>query len=459
MRKVLRWAVVVALAGFAALGGASWFAARHLTVDRLVAEAEKEINSRVQIGSMEVSLFQVPARIVLRDVILAPRDGQEAKPYPERAPLAGGPVEVKEVRLAVSLAQLLARRIDIREFAFEEPRLGIVLDEEGNNSLDELLRSPGGGKSGKSGVPAAPPGGGGESLNVYQQGFLARIDGVRSTGGEVDLEIAKTRLRLLLHDVDVRLDAIEVDPAALAETNAARLSLAGRLEVRSTKRDLLYGRLDFDGPARVKLFNPATGDLDPEVSADLALGEESYLNAEIPVVRKAWKAVQLLEKLGVKVDDLPPRADFGRSRSLAVHYFADRFTLEKPISLWFDDWELAVVDGTWIQTESDQHAGSAELVASERLSNGFRSKIGEGLSYLPKEIYPEVLGMVEGELLRDGRLVVEIASAGDLSDPDVSALNMVPDVGDLVKAAAGRVSGGQLEELAEGLLKKLLGGD
>jgi hypothetical protein len=337
----------------------------------------------------------------------------------------------------------------------------VELREDGTTSLEELLGSPE--------VPtAAPPevvlpsreSGDGDSLNIHRSAFLARVEGVRIEGGSIDLIIDKTKLRVRLRDLDAVLDAIEVNPAALSETNEARLRLETRVEIESARRDgLRYALLELDGPATVKLFDEHTGDLDPDVTADFAIGGDSHLNAEIPVIEEAWETMQLLEKLGVVLNDLPARADFGRSRSIAARYYRDRLTLLKPISVLFGDWEVALIDESWVQLGTGKHAVAAEFLASGRLSASLWEAMTGWFDLLPNEVRPEVATEVRKAWFRESRLVAEIVSAGDLSDPKATVLNKFPDVREIAAKAASRLARERLDRLADDLLEKLGDGD
>jgi hypothetical protein len=217
-----------------------------------------------------------------------------------------------------------------------------------------------------------------------------------------------------------------------------------------------YGLLAVSGPAAVKLFDPATGDFAPDVMADLELGEESYLAMSIPAIGQAWEKVGKLAMWGLKLGGLPDRATFGRSRSMAVRYAEERLTILEPLSLWAGDWELAVLDGTWIQMETEAHALGSELVASGKLSGKFRRQLDKGFGYLPKEIRPVVTAEIEQLWFRNGRLVAQVTSAGTLSEPDVSVLNKYPDVGELVRKAGSKAGKEALQDLGGSLLEKLL---
>ncbi len=454
MKKVWKWlirivvAVVLLVVGAVVVAG--WMASRYLTPEAVVEAVEKELNARMDVGGLE---WKMPAKLVLRDVKLGARDEWAGKSLEGRPEMADAAIEAKEVRVAVGLAGLLRKRVEVKEFVLVEPKVRMVMLEAGGNSLEPLFREPGGDAPPEEGVEEDIKGAG--SLNVHSHGILAELEGVALKGAEVELTIEKSGLVLAFSDWDAELDRIEVDPSALETTNTARLRLRGTMTIDSVKGGR-YGVLAVDGPAEVKLFDPATGDFAPDVTADLELGEESYLAMSIPAIGQAWEKVGKLAMFGLKMGGLPDKATFGRSRSMAVRYAGERLTMTEPLSIWAGDWELAVLEETWIQMETEEHALGSELVASETLSGKLKGQLDKGFGYLPKEIRPVVVAEIDKLWFRDGRLVAQVVSAGNLSDPDVSVLNKYPDVSDLVKKAGKDAAKEELKDLGGALLKKLL---
>ena len=456
MKKVWKWvlrivvAVVVLVVALVLVAG--WMAGRHLTPEAVVQAVEKEFNLRMELGGLEWKVAGMPASLVLREVKLGARDAWTGTPLKDRPALTGAAIEAEEVRVAVGLSGLLRRRVEVKELALVKPRVRMVLFEDGGNSLESLFEKPGGddGEDDGDGKRISA-----RSLNVHSHGILAELEGVALRQAQVELTIEKSGLVLAFTDWNASLDRIEVDPSALETTNTARLRLSGRMAIESV-RGGRYGLLAVSGPAAVKLFDPATGDFAPDVMADLELGEESYLAMSIPAIGQAWEKVGKLAMWGLKLGGLPDRATFGRSRSMAVRYAEERLTILEPLSLWAGDWELAVLDGTWIQMETEAHALGSELVASGKLSGKFRRQLDKGFGYLPKEIRPVVTAEIEQLWFRNGRLVAQVASAGTLSEPDVSVLNKYPDVGELVRKAGSKAGKEALQDLGGSLLEKLL---
>ncbi len=460
MKKHLKWLkrLVIALVVLVVAGGLGlgWLVGRLVTEDGVVAAVEEELNARVELGELEIRPWGMPARVVLRDLKLAPRDAWVGKPLAERPRLETAPVEVGEVRLAVSLGPLLKRRIEVKEFVFEKPRVAVTVFEDGGNSLELLFESPDRPKRKKK--RERKGGGVGGALNVHEVGMLAQIEGVAIRNGIATVTIEKSGLVVSISDWTMELDQIEVDPEALETMNTARMRLSGGITMDAKNGERL-GYLHIDGPAEARLFDPRTGNFALEFGSDLRLSDDSYLSARVPAVDEAWRKLQKLTNLGLDLGGIPERAHFGRSQSVAVRYGGGRVTVEKPLSMWFGDWELALLEGAWVQTGESTHAAAAELLASAKVSALLKRQLDKALSYVPKEVRPEVVAGVENLWFRDGRLVAELVSTGDLSDPDVTILNKYPDLKKIIKEAGETLGKEKLKDLGGSLLKKLFDDD
>lgn len=455
LRKCLQLGLALFLLGAIGVIALSLLARKYVSPEELVRLAEGELNSRVHIGSAELSLFRFPATITLREVGLAPRDQEVGKPLSERAPFpSGAPVQLEEARLSVSLLALLRQRVEVSEFFFEKPSFEIVLREDGGNSLEDLLKKPGDRKEdGQGSDKKKAESLNSNSLNVHAHGFFARLQGVGFAQGSLDLTIEKTGLRIRARNLTALLDDIDIDPAAIEETNSARLHLAAQVELESAKHSVIYASLGLEGPAEVQLFDPVSGDLDLDLVADLKLSDSSYLNAAIPAVQSAWSTLKALEAVGIRVGDLPERATFGRSKSVTVHFHRERFTIQKPISVWYGDWELAILEKTWVQADQSLHAGELELVAEERLSSKLRTQIGKGVSGVPKGYREILIDEMDKVWFREKRLLARIGTEGELSNPDVDLHNKLPDYRSLLKRSGEKF----LKEKAGDLLDNILG--
>jgi len=448
------------VAGLVVLGiGANLMINRYLSEAYLEEQIEAAINSKAEVGSVKLSLLSSPARLTLKDVRLSAKSGDT------RA--GNSHVSVEEVDLKVNLWSLLEKKIEINEMTIRGAHVTGSVYKKGGSSFAVLFESPkkakkrlekeSGGKSVEKPVtstkPDAPTPKESGGLNAFdQEAFVASLGGFYLKDSSVDITIEKSGLRIRGEEINISLGSLSIDPRRLQDTDTAKVKLSMHLLLDSTE-GWQYANVFLKGGAVARVFNPESGDMEPDVEADLNLGDESSINTRIPVIKEAWKELEKLRKIGIKVGPLPEKATFGRSQSLAAHYHQGLVTVQKPLSLWLADWELALLDGSWVQTETDQHEIQAEVLASQNLSDSFHGLISKGVDYLPREIRKSLVLEMEKNLFRDGRFFVKIQSSKDLSRPKIRLVDGVPDFG----KAAEKAGKDLLLKKAGGLLDGLFG--
>ncbi|MEO1857817.1 MAG: hypothetical protein ABGY95_10720 [Rubritalea sp.] len=399
-----------------------------LTKEFLVEEIEDSIDSRVQIGSFDVSLFSVPAKATLQDVILAERDNSAYRKvtYSERIPLTEGVLMCKEVSFEVSLWDLLSRKISVEHFVLDGLHAKVKLHEDGTNSLDSFFKN-----AVEEDAPVEEP----QSFNARDKDeFVTHLKSISISNVSFDLTIEKTGVFIQGQDYSIELEDIKVDPSALELVNQAQLKLAGNLEVfDSASKTLKYGEIGLRGNAETQLFDPSTGDLDPDVTLDLDISDSSYLTTKVPYIEKVWAFGKKLEKYGINFGTLPEKAGFGRSRKIAGRYKRGRVDVTQDLSIVIHDWEVAVNDKSWLNSASEQHEFFLDLSASQKSSQSLVGHIDRLLKNVPKEIRGGIAEEIKSKWLVNDKLTLSLHSEGALSKPKVKTLTVLPNVDDLIK--------------------------
>lgn len=425
---------------------------RFISEDYIAEKIEESINSDVEIGGLDFAVFNSPANLTLKNVSFTPKSGGDA------------PIRVKEISLSVGLMDLLKKHIDLSSIIIRGAKVSVTFREDGSNSLEELFedadlaerskkkKSP----APKKTVPDAPVAiEEGSGFNAFDQAdFVATLGRFKVEDSQFDIILEEMELQLHCTDVNLDLSSIKIDPKKLYETNSANLTASLSIGIDSMK-DGHYGDLHLSGASKTTIFNPETGEVEPNVMGDVSLSDESWLNTRVPVVAEAWEKLSVLEKIGVNVSELPEKAVFGRSKSIAVHYHLGKFTVLKPISIWVGDWEIAALAQSWIQTQTDEHMIQAELLASEKSSRRFYELIEKGMKQLPAKVSKKVTQDIRSQLLRDNRILVAVQSSGDFSKPKVRPTGKVVDYTGALKDAGQDYLEDKAEDLLKGLLKKL----
>jgi hypothetical protein len=415
-----------------------------ITKEFLVSEIEESINSEVAIGDVDISIFSLPANVTLHDVSFAPKDGDAN---------LEAPIKIEEVSLSVGLWGLLLKHVDVTNITIRGADINGTYHEDGGTSFDKLFEAPEEKK--KQSKDDGKEDGEGGGFNVFdQEEFVTTLGGFNIENSRVTVVLESMGVRLQCLDVNMELSSIKIDPNKLAETNSAKLKVYSHLRIDSTK-GWKYGDIYLSGESTSRIFNPTTGDIEPDVVGDFSLSDKSWLNTQIPFITKSWKYLSVLEKVGIKVTALPEKATFGRSEAIAVHYHLGKVTVKKPLSIWVGDWEIAALEDSWLQSETDQHEIQCELLASKKSSVYFRSLILKGLGLFPDQVVALVAKDVENRLFRDQRLLVSMKSSGDFSDPKIRPVGEIMDFSDVAEEAAKKL----LKEKAKGFLNGFLGGD
>ena len=417
-----------------------------VTKDLLKQEIEKSINSNVSIGEFELSILSYPATITLKDVRLMPKAG---------SPAADSPVKIGEVSLSLELWALLQKHIVVTNITIRKAEITTTYYEDGSTSLQAMFESPDKKKRKRRGEKKVKQRGpkkqGG--FNAYdQEEFIATLGGLFIEDANVKIILEGMGLRLLCDDVDIELSSLTFDPKQLAVSNEAKVKIRGHVRIYS-EQAIQYAELYVHGVSTAHIFNPASGDAEPDVRGEFNLSDESWINTQLPVITRSWNHLAVLEKVGIKVAKLPEQATFGRSKSVSAHHHQGKVIIEKPLSIWVGDWELAVLGGARLDTKTDQHKIRAELLASQSASETLKPLVFTLVDSLPEQIRETVGGDLKQDLFRDDRLLVKIKSSGDFSDPKVRADGKIVDVSKATKEAAKEFFKQKAGGILDGLLK------
>lgn len=405
-----------------------------LTKNVLVGMIEESIDSRVEIGALEVSLFSFPAHVELKDVVIGERDAyaNDEVAHDDRPKLGGGVVRVDSVICDVTLGDLLARRIRVEEFDLKGLHAKAVIYEDGSNSLDALFDEPPKTKKRKDRERKEK----GFNAKDHEE-FVTELKRVRVADCGFEVVVEKTGLIIVGEGVGFDIEDIRVDPNALEQINEARISMKGRLFVFSNDVERVkFGELGYSGSARARLFHPVSGEFEPDMDLNLQITEDSYVSTEVPYVEKVWAVTEKLDKLGLAKMRLPERVGFGRGRELKASYRKGRVDLLAPVSLEIEGWNLGVGAGSWFQTGDETHEFRGELVASEKVGDWVKGRLDSFVKLAPKELRRGLKEELIESLWVNNRLTLQVGTHGLLSDPKVDFKNSLPDLKDVAKKAA-----------------------
>ncbi len=440
--------VVLVLAGAAA---ASWWILRQFGPETWVAQAESQWNCRAQIGDVDLRLLARPATLVLKDVHLAKRDSEAAKPLGERKAFAEGEadIHVAELRLDVRLEDLLNRRLHVEDLRIVRPAIRETLDAKGSSSLEAIFRKPATNATAAQKAPAPKPdvpkpaaplaneelprGAGGFSFALAK----AAIEDGALTLNAKDNVIEITRLGFRVGGIDLE----QLKPGTeLAAELEAHLRVTGLTRIEGAKRQAELAVLDLRGTGSVAPLDAKTGRWKPNTLLNLSLAKGSVLAGQQTLGDAAGSELRKLQEFGIDLSPVRIGGPLQQDTVIAGRWVGGAFILREQALFVFPEYEVALEPKCWLDTVNDRHEFDVRLTCGpelqQRLHQGMaKAKLGESVAR----------GLVTALADERGRLTFDIESRGPLSDPKVR-----PKTDRVLK---NLMSGQGLGDLLKGLLR------
>ncbi len=425
----------------------------YVSKDYFVELIEESINSRVEIGEVDFSWVN-PTSIKIHQVRLAERDSlvEEKVAHDKRPKLKHSAIYLETLGLQVSLADIFERKVDVSEIFIAGADIELVMLKDGSMNLSHLFQKPEGEEDEETKSKKQKDSEKEEvkSFNAKDQSeFVTLLRRAEIKDSEVSIVIEESGLRVNVSGLNLLTKDIRVDPNALDTVNQASIELSGELAMHSQKGHQ-YGQIGFSGPMVVELFNAQTGEIEPEASVEFRLSSDSYLNPAIPVVQKVWSKLDVLEKVGLKVGEMPDRIHFGRQRQLSANYHQGLAELNADIALTVKGWEVAVLQGGWANIPQSKHTVKAELVAPKDHSEKLGGWIDDALAKVPGSSRQQVREDFFGEWFNGNeQMALQVSASGDLSKPKVKLANTLPDMKNILKTAGKETLKKELNKLLD----------
>ncbi len=397
---------------------------------------EDEIRADVEVGRVKLSLWS--QELSLLGVSLHPRGKADL----------GTEVLVAEIRLGVKFWPLLLRRIESTSFVISEPVVRMVLGEEGDLSLEDLFRKPYEKneeedkddeevKRGKTPEEDS-------ALDARESVWLTKVEEARIEQGRVELLLVKENLTVGIKDFSLTVTDLQFDPEDLTTLNHIQLELSGLVDLHDGERTRLL-HLELAGAGEGKLFDERSGDFDADIVSDLSLGERSYLNPQIAIVRKVQTYLDRVSDLGGALDQLPEEIGFGRGHRLITRYYDDTLIFQNPLEIAVAGWGTRVAVDSWIALDNGEHVIEMEVLLGHHVD----SAVSGLVDVLPDRIR----SLAVDQLFDGGSPALRLTSTGRLKSPDIQLQNPLLEKDDLEDVIEKEVN--HLKEGAEDFLKSL----
>ncbi|MFM7181821.1 MAG: hypothetical protein ACKO2G_10215 [Verrucomicrobiales bacterium] len=443
----------------------------------LVDRLEAEMNARVEIGSVSLSLFSSPARVEMRDVRFGERDvsADNALKLKDRPAMERSILSASSLKLAGSPWSLLKKEFNITEIVIDQAGADIRVRETGGMNLTKLFRTPEivGGKpnpkikfkpivsedpvnAGAEGEAADPP------MKVDDVPFAASIKSFLITGARAQALFKKSGRFFDVSDLRFEVTDLDVDPANLATRNKGRVRISGSMLIAKPEESLEYARLHILGEGDIIPFDPATRAMNPTINGRLTFGKESVISY-LPSLAKINKKLETLKKVGINIGDkLGTSVDLPDENWVDFEYSNGVFRMLTPLHARAQKIEIEVEPGGYIHTATNDHFFRVILVGNQTLSDRMRAQVVEKADVLPSgKARDEFLKELMDSFFLDGRFRPICVSSGEIGDPEVELENKMPDLGKYLKGVLGDIgidpeTQKDLEEAGSKLLESLL---
>lgn len=506
----LGWKLVIrVLAGllvllFLAVGGLRVWVGHRLSADAIVAEMERNYNSRVEIGSRTLRVFSSwPARVEIDTVRMSPRDelADRGVPASQRPPLSEGvqPLRLDRAVVRMNLPDLIRGNLDIREVEFTGLRAVVLLAEDGDNigplfDKPELINGEPNPKlverrlreeqrerereerrqARRDARDQARAEGTYEEWRAQDDAereqrrereeeeekedrdnpFMAEdlkmrllIDQGEITDAEISILTEDGATGFMLDEMRFGVSKVDVDPDALDVFNRAGLEVEGRLLVLAMRSGREIAEVRFTGEGPMRPFELGEGSWLPDIELEVALLEGSRF-AGLPMFESLGKWFEVLATAGLSITGLDLAGGLVEDARTKVHYHDGLYTFIRRFDLVFENYRITIRGGAWINGSTKEHrirgAFHGDKDWTEQTLGGIERFVRGLAGRSAAERFMNRVGEIV--LDEDGRFRLDFTSQGSLSDPSVKIDQQLPDLRDAARDAGRDV------------LRNLLGG-
>jgi hypothetical protein len=442
---------------------------RYVDKGFLVQQIEENINARVHIDDVTLTLFTWPPSLRISGFKVAPRDEYVGRPLAERPPLADAPLKVDMAYAELVPGALLQKNFLPRVIRFIGVDVQESVSPDKGSALEKLFVRPGAAAvaTTDSAVPQAipvqpaPPVVANEPPPALPvQGEAAPQSSQPTRFALQEISIEQGRFRVTNQSADARFDGeisdfnlfiteIDIDPADLGGHNhlkvrlGAKAVLDGVAQIGGRMQQVRFADMRVNGEGNVNPIDPATMSWSPAAMLKLVIDRVSILGGHMTIGDAAGDQLEKLMKYGIDLRGI--RIGGPLSQDLAVNVLArnQQITFLDNANLVLPDYAVTVKRDSWINFAKDDQGLSTRLYCGpalkEQVVRGVAARgLGDTISRM----------IVDGFSDDQGRLSFDLTITGTLSHPQVK-----PDIQRRLEGLLG----GDLEEKAKGLIDTFKG--
>jgi hypothetical protein len=465
----------VLLAVAAPLGGV-WWLRRYVNKERLTLETEKNINARVQIDDVNLSILSWPPSLRLTGIKIGPRDQYAGTPIEARPPMQHAPVQAEMAYLELVPEGLWHRHFYPRVLRLIGLDVTETISPQEGSSLQKLFQPPPEklAQMQQDEVPraipvqsappvAAVPAPGEPAPALTTPPVTAppaepQPTATRLSLQEISIEQAHFRItnqgvdsqfKADISDFSLALTEIDIDPEDLTAHNhlhirlAAKTVVEGVAQIGGQPRQVRFADMTFHGEGDVNPVDPATRMWSPAADLNLVIDRGSSVGGNMTIGETAGAHLDKLMKYGIDLRAIRIGGVLAQDVHAHILYREQSMRFLDDTQFALPDYEYTIKRDSWMDFAKDQQGLLTRLSCGEALKQSLMQGIASrGIN--------RTLSKLAVEALSDsrGRLTFDLTITGSLSHPEVK-----PDL----QVKLENLLGNDIEEQAKGLINTFKG--
>lgn len=482
MKKITR--ILLALFGLglllalaAPLGGV-WWLRRYVNKERLTLETEKNINARVQLDDVNLSIFSWPPSLRLSGIKIGPRDQYAGTPLETRPPMEQAPVSIDMAYLELVPEGLRHRQFYPRVLRLIGLDVNETISPNEGSSLQKLFQPPPEKLTQMQQQVAEVP----RAIPVESPPPVAAVpppaepppalttppvtpppaetpsSPERLSLQEISIEQAHfhitnkgvdSQFNADISDFSFALTDIDIDPADLTGHNRLHVRLAakavvdGVAHIGGQPRQVRFADMTLHGEGNVNPVDPATRLWSPAADLNLIVDHGSTIGGNMTIGETAGAQLEKLTKYGIDISNVRIGGTLAQDVHAHILYREQSMRFLDDAQFALPDYEYTIKRDSWMDFAKDQQGLLTRLSCGEALKHSLMQGIASrGINRTISQL------IVEGLSDSRGRLTFDLTVTGSLSHPEVK-----PDI----QIKLEQLLGGGIEEKAKGLINSFKG--
>ncbi|MCC5816237.1 MAG: AsmA domain protein [Leptospira sp.] len=457
--------ILISVIGLMSLGS-------FVTPNFIVKQIESSMNVRAEVKKVNISLFSALSSVGIEGIKLGRRDAvaDAGTDLDKREDMKSSVISLEKIDLGLSLGAILSKEFRLNKLILNEPKVSLVLFENGSNSLSPLFQPPitVNGEPNPKLSPEAIA----ERIKAEKELEGKKLEEVESKepftiksipisismgelgikNGNISVTMQKTKQVINLTSATILLKNLDIVPDNLEKHNSVNLDLSFNLSVigANSKESALF-LLNSSG--KIQPFETKTGLVNPSVVHSVKIKEGTYMNGFAAFDALAG-GLPALNSLNIKMDKIAQKVELQKDVQAKIGYTQGKVIFKDSPNFTTKHYDLKIMEGTWIQLTNSTHSMNAKIVATKQESDKALAGINKALEGAKGVDTTVIKKEILGNLMEGDRVALPFKSTGSIKSPNVSLGINLPSIAGLLKGAVKDALKGKIPDGAKDALKK-----